>query len=359
MKKLFVIVTAVSMILGSAAGAVAEDWNFYGSVRLDTFNVDMKYHDYNALGLSDTNNFYTAVQDESRIGARVNASDTLYGRFEYGAENGNVNLRLLYGRWDFGAGRLYVGRYYTPLSLTDSNQVFRGATMSEWGALYAGRQDGLKLTFLQGAVQIGAYDPTAESSALGTTQEYTLPKIEASLYYPLNNNLSLFGGAGYQSYKADDVDVDSHIFGAGARLSVGPFYISANAYTGQNVNEMAEWSYSEDGLNATNADPVLRGGVVYDSQTLGYLVFAGYKLNDTFTFEAGYGGLETDHDDPLMPQEDTAAAYYINCVITLAEGVTVTPEFSVFDAKTGYDPMGNFVEQPRQTVIGMKWQINF
>ena len=39
--------------------------------------------------------------------ARVNVSDRVSGRFEFGALNG-VNLRILWGEWNFGAGSFGV-----------------------------------------------------------------------------------------------------------------------------------------------------------------------------------------------------------------------------------------------------------
>lgn len=47
------------------------------------------------------------LHGNSRIGARVKVSDSVNGRFEYGALNG-VNLRILWGEWNFGAGSLGV-----------------------------------------------------------------------------------------------------------------------------------------------------------------------------------------------------------------------------------------------------------
>ncbi len=61
-----------------------------------------------------------ALQGNSRIGANVSAGD-VSGRFEYGT---GVNLRLLYGTWNFGGGKLTVGRAYTPLMVCYSSQVY-------------------------------------------------------------------------------------------------------------------------------------------------------------------------------------------------------------------------------------------
>lgn len=50
-------------------------------------------------------------------------SDELTGGFEYGS---GVNLRKLYGEWNFGAGSLLIGQTYTPLNYFYSNQVYGG-----------------------------------------------------------------------------------------------------------------------------------------------------------------------------------------------------------------------------------------
>ncbi len=88
MKRLVIVVATIAMLFSAAHAA---DWNFYGSARVSTF-----YENAEISG-SDTNNFDMGLQGNSRIGARVQVSDELSGRFEYGASDGNVNLRHLYG----------------------------------------------------------------------------------------------------------------------------------------------------------------------------------------------------------------------------------------------------------------------
>ena len=97
MKKLVIIIATIAVLFSSAHAA---DWNFYGSARVSTF-----YENVEVSG-SDTNNFDMGLQGNSRIGARIKVSDELSGRFEYGASDGNVNLRYLYGIWNFGAGSI-------------------------------------------------------------------------------------------------------------------------------------------------------------------------------------------------------------------------------------------------------------
>ncbi|MDT8273254.1 MAG: hypothetical protein RRA35_08675, partial [Desulfomonilia bacterium] len=81
-------------------------WVFYGSARYTTF-----YNDKNLSADSDDAGTTWALQGNSRIGARVN-KDKITGRFEYGT---GVNLRVLYGAYDFGDGTFLIGQDYTPL----------------------------------------------------------------------------------------------------------------------------------------------------------------------------------------------------------------------------------------------------
>ncbi|MCF8136214.1 MAG: hypothetical protein K9K63_02785, partial [Desulfotignum sp.] len=107
MKKLMVLVAALALVAGSAMTAAAADWNFYGSARIATFFVDQENNvASNNPAYVDTSSYNQGLQGNSRIGASVKVSDELTGGFEYGT---GVNVRKLYGEWNFGAGSLLVG----------------------------------------------------------------------------------------------------------------------------------------------------------------------------------------------------------------------------------------------------------
>lgn len=118
MRKLLVALVTFSLFVSPAFAA---DWNFYGSARVSTFYSKIDNDMFN--GSADTKNFEQNLQGNSRIGARVKVSDELKGAFEYGAKGGNANIRLLYGEWNFGAGKLIVGQAYTPF-LVVTNQAY-------------------------------------------------------------------------------------------------------------------------------------------------------------------------------------------------------------------------------------------
>ncbi len=108
MKQMILGTAALAMILTAAMTAAASEWNFYGNARIGTF-----YEDTDNPGGTDTTSFNEYLHGNSRIGAKVRVSDQLRARFEYGT---GVNVRQLWGEWNFGAGSLLVGQTYTPFT---------------------------------------------------------------------------------------------------------------------------------------------------------------------------------------------------------------------------------------------------
>ena len=351
MKKLIGIIAALAMITGSAYAA---DWNFYGSARVSTFVTDKDSTDNTSFGQD--------LQGNARIGATVKASDSLKGGFEYGSSEGNANIRKLYGEWNFGAGSLLVGQTYTPANVFYSNQVYDTDTdLLSTGGIYSGRKAMLRLKF--GGFEIAAVDPQAqkEISWNGTkfvdvaSVETNMPGIEAA-YDAKFNNISLFLTAGYNSYEATvgttEYDVDTYFAGVGAKADFGPAFIAANVYAGQNVGHML-WvatSFESTTDAANKGQAKIANGELVDNDALGFILVAGYKLNDMFSFEAGYGYIETEYDE-AGADEDEAASYYMQSTITLAPGVYVIPEIGVQD--------GEEAGEEKNTYYGAKWQINF
>ncbi|MBU0970715.1 MAG: hypothetical protein KKC20_08720, partial [Proteobacteria bacterium] len=137
MRRIVIIVATIGVYLSSAQAA---DWNFYGSARMSIF-----YENVDVSG-TDTTNFAMGLQDNSGIGAKVNVSDELSGRFEYGTSDGKADIRYLYGVWNFGVGSLLVGKDEGPLRHPGSDQVYAAdAGLGGWGEMSSPRKAQLKL----------------------------------------------------------------------------------------------------------------------------------------------------------------------------------------------------------------------
>lgn len=347
MKKKFLLGSIVLMASCILSPTWAADWNFYGSARVRTF------YDSVETGATTTKNLTHALQSNARIGARVKVSDTLTGRFEYGAGGGNANLRHLYGEWNFGPGKLLVGQTDSLFNYAISHQVHdTDKNMDSYGHSDAGRQPMIRLTF--GDFKLAFVQPeTSGLNLAASSQEVKLPKLEASYKLSFDSSYLLLTG-GYQSYELTDTttlrsyDVDSYVIALGGQVQFGSAYLGGDIWAGQNVKPY-QFKCSPDG------DPVVVGGnTLADNDSYGFLIVAGYKLNETFSFETGYGYVEAEVDNIAYVKDDTVA-YYIQSTVTLADGVFFVPEIGRIDkGNTNLNAVDSDT-----TYAGIKWQINF
>jgi len=346
MKKLIIMVASLALVASFAMTAAAADWNFYGSSRIATFSQNTEGIGSNT---TDVDNFNLGLQGNARIGANVKVSDELTGRFEYGT---GVNVRILYGKWDFGSGSFLVGQTYSPLNIFVSNQVFGSDTdMLNVGGVYSGREPMLQLQF--GSFKVAAVELN-NADNVGGTVENTIPAIEASYKYSQDNwNVGVVGG--YQTYERQmgagvEIDVDSYVVALQAGVNFGAIYLKGNVYTGQNGGNLIALNttgtgFSGDGLAGLNA----AGTDVDDNDIFGFVFVVGGKINDMFSVEAGYAAAEQELDS--MSDADEVSSYYLQSTITFAPGVFVVPEIGMIDN----DEDG----QTEVTYFGAKWQINF
>ena len=340
MKKLCVFFIAIAMVAAFTVPAMAADWSFYGSSRMATF---WDTYDEDA---GDDSGLTWALQGNSRIGANVKAGD-ISGQFEYGS---GPNLRLLYGKWNFGAGTLILGQEYTPVNTFISNQVQGGDNdMLPWGGIYGGRNPAIELSIA--SFRVALLQPKGAALTAKGDVDITIPKIEAAYKFK-TDKFWVEAVGGYNTFsveKADvpDYDVTSYIVGVGGSVNLGPAYINANVFTGQNIGPY--------GMYTTGAAaPTIVGGSLKDVTSLGFLGVVGFKVSDMLTFEGGYGQVTHDSDATAL-QDDETAAMYVQAVISPAKGFIIVPEIGQIDYKdsTAGKPQG------KQTYFGAKWQINF
>jgi len=345
MKKLLFACFAALMVVAFAVPAMAADWNFYGSSRMSTF-WETNSKEVTGTGHSD-GDLYWDLQGNSRIGANVKAGD-VGGRFEYGT---GINLRLLYGTWNFGGGELLIGQEYTPVNLFYSNQVWGGDNdMLNVGGVYGGRNPAIQVS--AAGFKLALVKP-AVSAVLGAVDTDTkIPRLEASYDLKLGPaSISVCGG--YNSF--DLVDATNHseslnswIVAVGARMDFGPAYIGGDVFTGRNLGNYGMY-VAGDQTPSLNAR-----GKIQDNKGMGALAVIGFKVNDMFGLEAGYGYIQGDPDISGLDKDETTA-YYVQATINLAKGVFITPELGKFDYKEDI----NNNDQGDFTYFGAKWQINF
>jgi hypothetical protein len=371
MKKFTILIAALALVCFSVPAMA--DWSFYGSARMQTFWTDTDLGDTPlANGDDDDNDLRWDFQTNSRLGANVKA-DAVSGRIELGlkgTDGGDIDVgtRRAYGTWDFGAGKLKVGKDYTPISQFISGQVFD----EDWGLvgqgfMYARRPGQVALSF--GGFEVALITPRSDTISTsgagaaggafgsGDIDEY-LPKIEASYGMAFDAfNFAIRGGA--QTYKVEDVvslvdgstndiDVTSYAIGADAGFNFGPAYIGGAV------------SYTVNGGNAS----WLAGAATFDGDddvedvnTIQAGLVGKLKVSDMLTFEVGGGWRQDDPDDAPSGRDEktTTWAVYGQSVIALAPGVYLIPEIGYYDKG---DSAAD-VDQGDLWYAGAKWQIDF
>ena len=334
MKKFIVAIAALAMLTGSAYAA---DWNFYGNARVQTFTVDT-----DTAGTSDRQTVWSKL-GTGRIGANVKVSDELSGRFEYGSAD-DVNLRLLYGEWNFGAGSLVVGQDWVPTLMWGSGQVYDDMGLGGWGELGGARAAQLKLKM--GGLRLALIAPSTGVIGAGvvSSEEVTFPQLSVKYIFTADTWSARVLGA-YQTYEINDAyDVDSYVIGVGADATLGALYFNATLFMGDNIGNL----YNEP-VVTSEGYATFTGTEVVDNESVGFRVCASYAVNDMFSVEAGWGNVEVESDAAGATKEEVTS-YYINAPITVAPGVVITPEIGVVDNKD---------TDVEVTYMGAKWQINF
>jgi hypothetical protein len=380
MKKLFVIFASIALVAAFAVTASAADWSLYGNARMATFMTD----DDPGGTAESVEDLRWDLQGNSRVGATVK-NENISARFEYGT---GINLRRLYGVYDFGGWGLKIGQDYTPVAQFISGQVFDSDLgLLGNGTAYGSRRPQIAGSF--GPLTIALIQPTSGlltdpakvlknslvslvitvvttagtvvtdfSSALPSTDmsgtvEETLPKLEASYGFKTDMFfVNLIGG--YQTFEINDrlpgekdIDVDSYMFGVDGGVNFGAAYVKAAWSMYSNGGSAGWYQAAPATLNSTGTD-------TDDNDTMMYALVAGFKASDTMSFEAGYGYREYD-SDVAGAKDDEETAYYVQGVFQVAPGVFIIPEVGTFDRDD--DAAG--ADEGDLTYFGAKWQINF
>ncbi len=376
MKKIILAIAVVALI---APPALAVDWNFYGSARMQTFynsrdfNNTTNTSDLDGGGLTleddfdDDDQVKWDLQSNSRLGATVRA-ENIRGRFEFGINESDVTSRRIFGTWDFGAATLKVGKDYGPVTQFISGQAFdTDLGLLGFGAAYGSRNGQVALAF--GGFEIALIENKGGDNVIrnidtGDVDEY-LPRIEAGWGMSFDTwNFGLLGG--FQWYEiedagvdTEDVDVVSWLIGGDIGFNFGPVYLKAAGSYGQNWSN-AGWAAGNfvtgvDGQASASFD----GDDDTDDVDVGQAaLIAGWKFTDNLTFETGFGMIFTDSD---APGEDSTESYawYLQGVISMAPGVWLLPEVGYFDFGDDFSSDGNGRDQGDQLYVGAKWQIDF
>ena len=359
MKKLLILLSATAMICAFSFTAAASDFDFYGSLRFQTFSEDFSKETQDT-GKSDTDTKWGTI-GTSRIGSKIKLSENITGLFELAVEavgNDALSVRHFYGEYDFGLGKILIGQTWHPVGIpfgAYSHQVgLNDGGLLNYGLFYSGRDEMIKLTF--GGFQLAFIEPHTSSTVISGSDMNTdtsLPQIAAG-YSVKYENITLDAVGAYQTYEENNEssgrthDIDSYVFKLGAKGEFGPFMLAATYGWGENVMQMGSGACIGGGFQG--AEYVEASDTLLDADSKGFTIVSAFKATDRLVFEAGYGYNETE----VAGVDNDAAAYYLQAAITVADGFVVTPEIGRID----YGDVEG-IDEGDMTYFGAKWQINF
>ncbi|MBW2259044.1 MAG: hypothetical protein JRF18_01140 [Deltaproteobacteria bacterium] len=351
-------------------------------MRLGTFYSS---HQSNVTGVDDNDDLNIDLADISRFGARGQVGD-IYGVVEMGMRgnenragydttfggavpyyNRQIYTRLLYGKWDFGAGNLIVGQDYTLPTYPSAQQApgvfdlqngFIGV-----GTLWDRRYPQVKvvldngLTFLaaqtfDGIGPSGGFAPPAGTLA-GGNSDVIIPKLQVA-WDVRREGWYIGPGIGYNTYKYDDTavggtfddDIDSYVAFLKGSWDPGPVAFRFTVHYGENLSNFGI-------LGRKNANAVVVNNSVQDAECWGGYLQAAFKVDPT-TITVGWGYSSSDND-ASGPEADELMGIFVNCKVPIAETFFIVPEFSWWDGMD--NAMG--IEDPDSWHLGILWQADF
>ncbi len=378
MKKILIALLAVAFVGAMAMPAMAQDkaeWSFYGSARVKTFSYD----DDKMSGLApnpgvngfDDRDTVWSMQGTSRFGANVSAGD-ISGRVEIRETD---EFRVMWGEWDFGAGKLGIGKNYTPVNMFYSQQAaYDEIAMLNTGGLYTGADGMIRFRF-QGLADMidldfaliepgtsnewensAAADFSTNFTGINTDTDYTLPQIEARMLVNWGALQAEFNG-GWVEFEETAIvggaertyDLEGWILAMGLKYAMGPFYANGNIHTGENNSLLGQFLFDAampqyDAVNDT----------IVDRDHWGWHLVAGFNVNDLLALEAGYGENQMEPNQQNLI-DDEVAAYYLQARVTPAKGLVIIPEIGKRDYKN--DINGN--DEGDSVYFGAVWKISF
>jgi hypothetical protein len=345
MRKLLILVSAAALVVAFTLPAAAET-SFYGNVRMwtgwESFDPDVAGQD------SVDNTSWMLDTGSSRVGAKFK-HDSVGANVELRPNNGSY-YRHWYGTWNWGGGTLVVGQTWAPTFACVGSQICEGGSTGSYGDNW-GSLRSPQIAIWLGSLKLAALTPNQVAYGGGTASGM-LPKIEGQ--YALKAGpaaLTIYGGFNSSEEEVGNTSYDytSYLFGATAKIGFGAGTLGVNLFTSKNPKE-----YGHVGSKAQTAQ--IAGTDIDEVDSMGFMVDFSYKLSPMMKIYVGFG--QAMHElDVAGTDEITNTMIYVGLPITLAKGVTLTPEIgSITDE---HDTGAATTPAPSTTYYGAYWFIAF
>lgn len=371
-------VLVLLFVLGYTATASAVDWQLYGHVRMGLGNYDLS-RDKSSGPSNDTTISGDGINDDigtalyleaiSRFGATVSMPDGVSGGWElgYGSANG-LYTRLFYGSFKLGGATILAGQHYTPLNVFYSNSVgddgyWGSDNLLQTGMIYDGRRIMLQVE-MAGFTAALVENNTSVYGAY-TDVDRSLPKLEVAYTYS-NDTFEVKPYAGYQTYTVEtpdasqrEIDIDSVIFGAAAKVKFGKASVGVNLYSATNGGNFGIAHGLVSGMDMAQLNAA--GSDVENSSQIGAAIHVGFDLSEKISLGAGYGMVSSEVKEIVsagIETEQTISQLYLNLPVKINNHVSLVPEIGQFDDGE-LETAGVSVEQGTSTYYMFLLTISF
>lgn len=379
MKKRIISASIIAAALGLSVPAMALDVTPYGAIRVGTWWTSSTYYNgQNALHDAD---FTLDLQGDSLVGMRVKEGD-FSGVAEMGAYNpknraGGVELRMLFGEWDFGGGKLRVGYAPSPYVFRSEQTYDSDGGFNGYGSLWDGRYAQIKASLNNGLYLTLKKQSTSNTGGTSNFTTNTGPawqntpfNLTATQYAATNTNYDTYlpqttvgyegkagilkygGGLAFNFYKVTQTTSDvvtsrdeiySYLGFAHGTVDLAPVELKFNVYTGQNVGNLVANSGAATGSYYFNR---------HNAYTYGGWAQVGYTVNNKIKM---FTGASYESNDTRESKVDDRMAAFANLQYAVSKNFKVVPEITYLNdlrSRTG-------AKEPQIYAAGVKWEMTF
>lgn len=387
MKKLIVLLAAIAMVAAFTASAMAEA-ELYGSARFRTYFTD---NDNGLPGVESKKDLEWRIGNLTRFGVNFK-SDKLTGKFELDARNnafingqdttasvdettgtsglGGLRLRQLWGQYDFGTFKFMIGQNFPLYDMMVSNIAYFSGGLQPLGGMAYTVARTSQMRFTMGNLELAFLTPNTDQDGLSNAAygfkqvNTTFPRTELRYNMKLENFALNFMG-GWQTYEIESYDfatatgsketetINSYVLGFRGKANFGPAYAGLGLTYRVNGKNYGAWTV------VSKEAAVFEPGThdVKDATAWGVVAALGWKINDMFTLEGGYGKLHSEQDT-VADNEDDNQVWSLLAQIHVAPGVLIQPEF-IYNDKEDVTTNGLSTDQGNETIVGVWWKIDF
>jgi hypothetical protein len=395
MKRGIIGVVACAAAVALAVPALAVEFSGYGTVRVGTFWNQNTYYS-SAAGAThgakrSDSDFSLDLLGDSLVGVRAKEGDfsavAEMGAYNPKAYSKGPEVRLLFGEWDFGQGKIRVGKAPSPYVYRTQMVWDSDGGMNAYGSLWDGRYAQIKLTLNNGFYftlmqpRVGASgnntgnvtssDATAAYSQTGnyypsagyTNYNSVMPKIVTG-YEGKLAKWTYGGGVSYNLYnvetyatatgKAVKTDIHSYLVFFHGKVDLAPVEVSYNIFTGRNTGDLMS---SANTAYVATPSSTSTGGYYDSSRGVDAYTYGGWgQVGYTVTPKLKiYAGASYVADDNRLTHADERFAAFVNAQYQVSKNFKIVPEIGYLNDM--YNTSGN--KEPRTLEAGAKWEMSF